>query len=179
VGVSILRSTPNCYYGPLGSTYLKTAFSLYFIQDYIDAALCAILQINEDSEAGDVLCFLPGQDEIESLLALLKSHLDDTANLAKSLTGDVVQSLKGIGTDLSKTANIINRVLVCVLYAALPPEQQMFAFQPKPEGCSRKVILSTNISGKKRSWHIISLLKFTHVSEQLFNVTTAMFSVTM
>jgi len=115
-------------------------------EDYIDAALCATLQIHEHSEVGDILVFLPGQEEIEDLALLLKSHLDEAANLSKSLTGDVVQSLRGIGTDLSKTANIINGVLVCVLYAALPPEVQMFAFQPKPEGCTRKIILSTNIA---------------------------------
>ncbi|CAB9524117.1 splicing factor ATP-dependent RNA helicase [Seminavis robusta] len=115
-------------------------------EDYIDAALCATLQIHEDSEEGDILVFLPGQEEIEDLALLLKSHLDETANLTKSLTGDVVQSLRGIGTDLSKTANIVNGVLVCVLYAALPPEMQMFAFQPKPEGCTRKIVLSTNIA---------------------------------
>ena len=90
--------------------------------------------------------FLPGQEEIEDLSLLLKSHLDDAANLSQSLTGDIVQSLKGAGTDLSKAANIVNGVLICVLYAALPPEAQMFAFQPKPVGCSRKIILSTNIA---------------------------------
>lgn len=90
--------------------------------------------------------FLPGQEEIEDLALLIRSHLDETANLTKSLTGDVVQSLRGIGTDLSKTASIINGVLVCVLYAALPADIQMFAFQPKPEGCTRKIILSTNLA---------------------------------
>jgi HrpA-like RNA helicase len=58
-----------------------------------------------------------------------------------------VQSIKGIGTDLSSGhGSIINGVLVCVLYAALPPEAQMFAFQRKPQGCNRKIILSTNIA---------------------------------
>lgn len=31
------------------------------------------------------------------------------------------------------------------LYAALPPDQQLKAFEPAPEGC-RKVILATNIA---------------------------------
>jgi len=70
--------------------------------------------------------------------------------VATSLKGDVVQSLHGIGTNLSKAANIINGVLVCVLYAALPPEAQMLAFQPKPEGCVRKIILSTNIGRSRK-----------------------------
>jgi hypothetical protein len=36
--------------------------------------------------------------------------------------------------------------MICVLYAALPPEAQMMAFAPKPEGCTRKIILATNIA---------------------------------
>lgn len=115
-------------------------------EDYIDAALCATMQIHEGLDEGDILVFLPGQEEIEDLALLLKSHLDEDANLSQSLTGDIVQNIKGSGTDLSKTANIINGVMVCVLYAALPPDLQMFAFQPKPEGCTRKIILSTNIA---------------------------------
>jgi HrpA-like RNA helicase len=32
------------------------------------------------------------------------------------------------------------------LYAALPTEAQMFAFRPKPKGCTRKIILATYIA---------------------------------
>jgi len=129
--------------------------------DYIDAALSAALQIHRDGEEGDVLIFLPGQEEIEDLAALLRKHLDEEADLARTLTSgddgngngddepvvDIVQSLKGMGTNLNSSQNaIVNGVLICVLYAALPPEAQMFAFQPRPDGCSRKIILSTNIA---------------------------------
>lgn len=114
------------------------------------------------------MIFLPGQEEIEDLAALLRKHLDEEADLARTLTSgenesggddeddkgddkkppvDIVQSLKGMGTNLNSGQNaIVNGVLVCVLYAALPPEAQMFAFQPRPDGCSRKIILSTNIA---------------------------------
>lgn len=78
---------------------------------------------------------------------MLKKHLEADKELARSLTGDIVQDLHGIGTDLSgKTATIVNGVMICVLYAALPPEAQMMAFAPKPEGCTRKIILATNIA---------------------------------
>jgi hypothetical protein len=105
------------------------------------------LQIHEESDDGDILVFLPGQEEIEDLASLLKKHLEADKELARSLTGDIVQNLHGIGTDLSgKTATIVNGVMICVLYAALPPEAQMMAFAPKPEGCTRKIILATNIA---------------------------------
>lgn len=59
-----------------------------------------------------------------------------------------MQNIKGIGTSInSGNSVIINGVLICVLYASLPPEQQMLAFRPKPKGCTRKVILATNIAG--------------------------------
>ncbi|KAL7477555.1 hypothetical protein ACHAW6_003362 [Cyclotella cf. meneghiniana] len=41
---------------------------------------------------------------------------------------------------------IVNRVLICVLNVALPPDAQMVAFCPKPDGCLRKIILLTNIA---------------------------------
>jgi HrpA-like RNA helicase len=92
------------------------------------------------------------------MASLLKRDLqEDKDNLKHSIMGnggngsagvDIVQQLHGLGTDLtsSKVASIINGVMVCVLYAALPPEAQMMAFAPKPKGCSRKIILSTNIA---------------------------------
>lgn len=80
---------------------------------------------------------------------MLKKHLNEDEELVQSVTsGDIVQSLRGIGTNIvsGNSAAIVNGVLICVLYAALPPEAQMFAFQPKPDGVQRKIILSTNIA---------------------------------
>ena len=111
-----------------------------------------------DGDGSDVLVFLTGQDEIDDLASLLKRYLedlepddgDDSNNKNTAKNGDVVQNIKGIGTSLdSGNSLIVNGVLICVLYASLPPEQQMLAFRPKPEGISRKVIISTNIAGEK------------------------------
>lgn len=130
------------------------------VDDYIDAALLTILQICEEAEGdGDVLVFLPGQEEIENLSMLLRRHLLEDGertmndilatkqNNSSKKRNDIVQSIKGIGTDISSGMNaIVNNIMICVLYAALPPEQQLFAFQPKPDGCVRKIILATNIA---------------------------------
>ena len=121
------------------------------IQDYLDAALKTALQIHKYTDEGDVLIFLPGQDEIEDVASLLKKHLeelepDDSQETAR----DIVQNIKGIGTSInSGNTMIVNGVLICVLYAALPPDAQMNAFRPKPDGCVRKIILSTNIAGNQ------------------------------
>ena len=112
------------------------------------------MKIYKHTEGGDVLVFLTGQDEIEALASLLKKYLEDLEpeeSEQNGAAGDAVQNIKGIGTSID-TGNtlIVNGVLICVLYASLPPEQQMMAFRPKPEGCTRKVILATNIAGERR-----------------------------
>ena len=131
-------------------------------QDYIDSALATTMQIHEnmdDNEEddgssgvgggdGDILVFLPGQEEIEDLAALLRRQLKHEEEMKESFSGDIVQPLMGMGKDLTNkvASTIINGVMVCVLYAALPPDAQMIAFQPKPKGCRRKIILATNIA---------------------------------
>lgn len=117
-------------------------------QDYVESALATAIQIHEEADEGDVLVFLPGQEEIEDLASLLRRHLDQESSLHQAMSSpDIVQAVQGIGTNLDgKVASIVNGVMICVLYAALPPEAQMIAFQPKPDGCSRKIILATNIA---------------------------------
>ena len=39
---------------------------------YLDAALTTVLQIHVEEQAGDILVFLTGQEEIESLQQLLR-----------------------------------------------------------------------------------------------------------
>lgn len=89
-------------------------------------------------------------DEIEDLATLLKRYFEDQEpddSSAGNGANDIVQNITGIGTSIDSGSTVmVNGVLICVLYAALPPEQQMLAFRPKPEGCSRKIILSTNIA---------------------------------
>ncbi len=126
------------------------------IQDYVNAALDTVMNIYKhtpDGDNSDVLVFLTGQDEIEDLASLLKRYLEDLqpddSDQNNTKSGDTVQNIKGIGTSInSGNSFLINGVLICTLYASLPPEQQMLAFRPKPDGCTRKVILATNIAGE-------------------------------
>jgi ATP-dependent RNA helicase DHX8/PRP22 len=91
--------------------------------DYLDAALCAVCQINETEPEGDVLVFLTGQEEIESLGRLLR------ARAGKQKPGE----------------RSVPALHVALLFAAMPPEEQMRAFEPAPPG-TRKVVLATNIA---------------------------------
>ncbi|KAJ4916610.1 RNA helicase family protein [Raphanus sativus] len=88
--------------------------------DYVEAALATIFQIHSEEEPGDILVFLTGQEEIESVGRLVKERL------------------QGLPEDQRK-------LLPLSIFAALPSEQQMKAFAPAPLGF-RKVILATNIA---------------------------------
>ncbi|MGK3742981.1 MAG: HrpA-like RNA helicase [Bacillariaceae sp.] len=133
---------------------VQSVYTTDYQDDYIDSALSTALQIHYETDiedGGDILVFLPGQEEIEDLNQLLKRHLeeDQKGGKVQKHISDIVQNISGIGTTISSqkgAANIVNGVMICVLYAALPPEVQMLAFAPKPKGCSRKIILATNIA---------------------------------
>jgi len=84
--------------------------------DYVDATVLSILQLNEDLDLpGDFLVFLTGQEEIEEV------------------------------SDSIKAKECKPEIVVLPLYAALPMHQQQLVFEPVTEG-KRKVILSTNIA---------------------------------
>ncbi|XP_057961180.1 pre-mRNA-splicing factor ATP-dependent RNA helicase DEAH10 [Malania oleifera] len=89
-------------------------------QDYIEAALITIFQIHLEEGPGDVLVFLTGQEEIESVERL------------------VHQQQKRLPESRQK-------LLTVPIFSSLPSEQQMQAFKSAPAGF-RKVILATNIA---------------------------------
>eukprot|EP00877_Chromochloris_zofingiensis_P014727 jgi/Chrzof1/9508/Cz04g05220.t1 len=106
-----------------GRTYpVSVLYTTQPEENYLDAALCAVLQVHVDEPSGDILVFLTGQDEIDSLERLLHER---------------VSTLPDGLTDL--------QLIITPMYAALPPEQQMKVFDPAPAG-ARKAILATNIA---------------------------------
>lgn len=115
------------------------------VKDINEAALSTVVQIHEHEEPGDVLVFLPGQDEIEGLCTLLRQLLEEEGT-TKS-TGDRVEVLsKESFKSPNDPETLYAGVLICPLYASLPPTQQMIAFAKKPAGCNRKVVVATNIA---------------------------------
>lgn len=88
--------------------------------DVIDSMIKTIVQVNQGEQTGDILCFLPGQDDIDKTVTLLEK----------------------IAPQLPKDTPML---VPLPLYAALPPQQQMKVFE-KVQSHQRKVILSTNIA---------------------------------
>jgi ATP-dependent RNA helicase DHX8/PRP22 len=92
---------------------------------------------------GDILCFLTGREEIESMEKLLEEKIKSFA----AEVPDVRRFLTFISQTYSflSNNNILLQLLVCPIFAALPPDQQLKVFDPPPKN-TRKVILATNIA---------------------------------
>jgi ATP-dependent RNA helicase DDX35 len=88
--------------------------------NYIEAAVDAIIAIHTHESPGDILVFLTGREEIDDVIDLLGDHIADMPETQQKL-------------------------LTLPLYAGLPTEDQMFVFQKAPLN-TRKVILATNIA---------------------------------
>ncbi|OMO72033.1 hypothetical protein COLO4_27868 [Corchorus olitorius] len=89
--------------------------------DYLDSAIVTIFQVIHSNEAsGDILVFLTGQEEIESVE-------------------------KQIQENLKQLREEDRKMITVPIFSSLPSEQQMRVFAPAPPGF-RKVILATNIA---------------------------------
>lgn len=88
--------------------------------DTIDACLRTVIQIHRTDQPGDILVFLPGQDEIEELQREL----------------EVV---------VKRLGNKIRELLIRPIYANLPTDMQSRVFDKTPPG-ARKVVIATNIA---------------------------------
>ncbi|UXI21407.1 hypothetical protein NH340_JMT07350 [Sarcoptes scabiei] len=88
--------------------------------DYIDACVVTILQIHITQKLGDILVFLPGQEEIEQCHELLQERV-------------------------RKLGSRVRELLIRPIYANLPTDMQAQVFEPTPPN-SRKVVIATNIA---------------------------------
>ncbi|GJM88475.1 hypothetical protein PR202_ga04543 [Eleusine coracana subsp. coracana] len=78
--------------------------------DYVDAAVATVLQLHvTEPRPGDILVFLTGQEEIETVEEILRRRT------------------RGLGTKIAE-------LLICPIYANLPTELQAKIFEPTPPG---------------------------------------------
>lgn len=91
-------------------------------EDVVDSMVRCCCQINQGEQMGDILCFLPGQEEIDKAVAIMNK----------------------IAACVAETA-AVPLMVALPLYAALPPAQQALVFSPL-KGFKRKVVFSTNIA---------------------------------
>ncbi|KPJ02156.1 hypothetical protein RR46_03431 [Papilio xuthus] len=103
-----------------GRTFpVETFFSKNVCEDYVDGAVKQALQIHLQPDDGDILVFMPGQEDIEVTCEVLTDRLGELDN-APPLT-------------------------VLPIYSQLPADLQAKIFQRAPPG-QRKCIVATNIA---------------------------------
>ncbi|PAA60184.1 hypothetical protein BOX15_Mlig016491g18 [Macrostomum lignano] len=103
-----------------GRTYpVDVLFSKTPVEDYVDAAVKQVVQVHIGCAPGDILVFMPGQEDIEVTCEKIKERLDDLES-APELT-------------------------VLPIYSQLPADLQAKIFQKAPEGV-RKCVVATNIA---------------------------------
>ncbi|KAG7616260.1 DEAD/DEAH box helicase domain [Arabidopsis thaliana x Arabidopsis arenosa] len=88
--------------------------------DYLETVIRTVVQIHQTEAIGDILVFLTGQEEIETVETNLKRRMMD------------------LGTKGSE-------IIICPIYSNLPTPLQAKVFEPAPKG-TRKVVLATNIA---------------------------------
>ncbi|RDL34525.1 p-loop containing nucleoside triphosphate hydrolase [Venustampulla echinocandica] len=101
---------------------VETLFDADPIEDYMLAMLQTILDLHiHEPLPGDILAFLTGQDEIESL----KSQLEHYGE---------------------KLLNTVPKMQIMPLYGSLSPAAQQAAFMKVDQRFTRKIVLATNIA---------------------------------
>jgi ATP-dependent RNA helicase DHX8/PRP22 len=91
------------------------------VDDYLEAALTAVMQIHLTEGPGDILVFLTGQDEIDMACQVLHDRMLKLSDLKPP------------------------PLIPLPVYSALPSEMQTAIFEPAPPGC-RKCVIATNIA---------------------------------
>ncbi|CAA0395505.1 unnamed protein product [Arabidopsis thaliana] len=95
--------------------------------DYLETVIRTVVQIHQTEAIGDILVFLTGQEEIETVETNLKRRMMD------------------LGTKGSE-------IIICPIYSNLPTPLQAKVFEPAPKG-TRKVVLATNIAETSLTIH--------------------------
>ncbi|KAJ4462669.1 putative ATP-dependent RNA helicase dhx8 [Paratrimastix pyriformis] len=137
--------------------------------DYLQASLDTVLKIHASEPPGDILCFLTGQEEVDSLVTLLTEQEESKVSVSHPSNASspepstpllrsrhepssifpicLAASLERIkAIIITSIIRPITRGLVArPLYAGLPPDQQMVAFEPAPPR-TRKCVVATNIA---------------------------------
>lgn len=90
--------------------------------DIVDSVIRCCVQINSSEQLGDILCFLPGQEEIDKAVSIINKI-----------------------SEIIHKENSVPLMIAYPLYAALAPAKQAQVFLPL-KGFKRKIVFSTNIA---------------------------------
>lgn len=151
-----IQATPfiNFFGGPSNVQLLKIPGRLYPVEtfytpvpepDFLEGALIAILQIHIFRKPGDMLVFLPGQEDIDGLQRLLGEKRQVIADRRRDAPDEPIFTAQEAGQLAGPPAKQVGDFVVRPIFAALPFDQQELVFQAPPPGV-RKIVLATNIA---------------------------------
>lgn len=122
-------------------------------EDYLERAVKTIFDIHSSEPDGDILVFLTGREEIDTVIEMIADRLPSLPE----------------GSD---------KILALPLFAGLTTEQQMYVFEPAPENM-RKVICATNIAEASVTIDgIIYVIDSGFVKLRAYNPTTGIETLT-
>ncbi|CAN0212375.1 unnamed protein product [Ectocarpus sp. 12 AP-2014] len=104
------------------------------VSNYVRAAVDAALAVHSSEPVGDVLIFLPGAEEIDAAVEMLRDHAPQSATSGK-WGGGGGSTAKGVGEG--------GPLQVLPFYSALPINTQMKVFEPTRQGVRRIVVATT------------------------------------
>lgn len=105
-----------------GRTFpVETFFSKTTVEDYVDAAVKQSMQLHLGAPEGDILVFMPGQEDIDATCDMIK------------------EKMAALEDDKPKPLSVLP------IYSQLPTDLQAKIFQ-KAEGGMRKCVVATNIA---------------------------------
>nr|CDJ86894.1 DNA RNA helicase and Helicase-associated region and Domain of unknown function DUF1605 domain containing protein [Haemonchus contortus] len=110
----------SCIMSVEGRTHPVTIYhTKTTVPNYIKATVDTVLDIHKKEIPGDILVFLTGQDEVIEVCEML--------------------------SDASSNLRNVDKLWIVPCYGALPPRDQLKAFDSTPHG-TRKVVVATNIA---------------------------------
>lgn len=101
---------------------------------YVQAAVDAALAVHSSEPIGDILIFLPGAEEIDAAVEMLRDHAPAAGGSNRWGTS-TTRGANGEGGSLQ----------VLPFYSALPVNMQMKVFEARRQGV-RRVVVATNIA---------------------------------
>ena len=108
-----------CFTIPGRTFPVDVLYSKNHVEDYVDAAVKQTVQVHLAQDDGDILVFMPGQEDIEVTCETIKERLEQ------------VEDAPGLA--------------VLPIYSQLPSDLQAKIFQKAPDGL-RKCVVATNIA---------------------------------
>ncbi|CAM9473229.1 unnamed protein product [Hapterophycus canaliculatus] len=101
------------------------------VSNYVRAAVDAALAVHSSEPVGDILLFLPGAEEIDAAVEMLREHAPQSESSGRW------------GTSTARGGGEGGPLQVLPFYSALPINMQMKVFEPTRQGVRRVVVATT------------------------------------